>query len=90
MSAMDSKEESLCEVLVTEDPTDEELWEWFRCPSCNCRKFYCKDASKNAVYVHLRCMNCGTETALKIGSKAEKKRRNNRKRRQRGLINENG
>lgn len=44
MNAMDSKEESLCEVLVTEDPTDEELWEWFRCPNCNCRKFYCKDA----------------------------------------------
>ena len=89
MSTMDSTQEKLCRVLVTEDP-DEELWEWYRCPHCDSKKFYCKDASKNAVYVHLHCMNCGTETALKIGSKAEKKRRNNRKRRQRGLINENG
>ena len=89
MSTMDSTQEKLCRVLVTEDP-DEELWEWYRCPHCDSKKFYCENVSKNAVYVRLRCMNCGTETALKIGSNAEKKRRNNRKRRERGSINENG
>ena len=76
---MDSTPEKLCRVLVSEDP-DEELWEWYRCPNCSSMKFCYREASSNAVYVHIRCMNCGNEITLKIGSKAEKKRRNNRKR----------
>ena len=87
MNEVDSRSEKLCRVAVTED---DESFEWYRCPHCDSMKFYCENVSKNAVYVRLRCMNCGTETALKIGSNAEKKRRNNRKRRERGSINENG
>ena len=83
---MNNRTEALCRVLVTEDSENEEIWEWFRCPNCNSRKFYSNDAGKNAVLVHLRCMNCGTEKTLKIGSNAEKKRRNNRKRK--GAIEE--
>lgn len=87
MNEVDSTPEKLCRVAVTED---EELWEWFRCPHCNCRKFYRKDTSENAVYVRLRCINCNTETKIKIGSKAEKKRRNNRRRCERKKNHEDG
>lgn len=79
---MDRTQEKLCRVLVTEDP-DEELWEWYRCPHCDSMKFSCENANRKAVYVRLRCMNCGKETKLKIGSNAEKKQRNNMKRKKR-------
>ena len=79
---MDSTQEKLCRVLVTEDP-DEELWEWYRCPHCDRMKFCCENSNRKAVYVRLRCMNCGKETKLKIGSNAEKKQRNNMKRKKR-------
>ena len=90
MSTMDSTQEKLCRVLATEDP-DEELWEWYRCPHCDSMKFYCENANRKAVYVRLRCMNCGKETKLKIGSNAEKKHRLNcnRKKHKRGSIDEN-
>ena len=82
---MDIAPEKLCRVAVTED---EELWEWYRCPNCSSMKFCYREASSNAVYVHIRCMNCGNDISLKIGSKAEKKRRNNRRRRERNTLHE--
>ena len=77
---MDSTQEKLCRVAVTED---DESFEWYRCPHCDSMKFYCENSNRKAVYVRLRCMNCGKETKLKIGSNAEKKQRNNMKRKKR-------
>lgn len=80
---MDIAPEKLCKVLVSEDSEDDDSWEWFRCPHCNSMKFYCENANTKAVYVRIRCMNCGEETKLKISSNAEKKQRNNMKRKKR-------
>lgn len=80
---MDSTQEKPCRVLVSEESDGQELWEWYRCPNCNSMKFCGNDANRKAVYVRFRCMNCGEEIKLKIGSNAEKKQRNNMKRKKR-------